>query len=122
MSDHLHGASRRPFAASRPFELRAHFWDVPPFDLEARAHWHLELLGCFEPGDAVAPWVPPPEHLDDWPDDEDYEGEYLGHVICWKCGGEGSIVECVDDLCHGQDWCMHGDNRMCSNCGGEGHC
>jgi len=24
-----------------------------PLDHEARALWHLELLGCFEPGDAV---------------------------------------------------------------------
>ena len=27
-----------------------------PLDHQSRALWHLELLGCFEPGDAVAPW------------------------------------------------------------------
>lgn len=79
---------------------------APPLsDLVARAHWHLGM-GYFE-DDRV---------LDERGDEE------LGSELmtCWNCGGEGSIVDCVDDLCHGQDWCMHGDNRMCPECHGEG--
>ena len=58
----------------------------------------------------------PPEWLR-----EDEDGVYLGDcVTCWKCGGEGAQVDCCDDLCHGQDWCMHGDNSMCPECHGEG--
>ncbi len=66
---------------------------------------------------------PPPSAW--WADlaleDNDYDdGKYLGHITCWNCGGEGTIVACCDDLCHGQDWCMHGDNEMCRECHGEG--
>jgi hypothetical protein len=78
--------------------------------LEARARWHLEI------------GYPPPSAwwADPSPDDDYDDGEYLGHITCWNCGGEGTIVDCCDDLCHGQDWCMHGDNRMCPECHGEG--
>jgi len=77
--------------------------------LEARALWHLEI-GYPAPR---AWWVDPVQ-------EDDYEGEYLGSITCWHCGGEGTIVDCCDDLCHGQDWCMHGDNSMCRECHGEG--
>lgn len=50
-----------------------------------------------------------------------YEGEYLGHQTCWRCGGEGSKVTCMDDLCHGAGRCIHGDgDEMCRECDGEG--
>ena len=96
--------------------------DIHPLDHEGRALWHLELLGCFEPGDAVAPWVPPSELDWQWEQAEwDDDGGYLGDLItCWGCGGEGNEIMCCDDLCHGQGWCMHGDNRACRQCGGEG--
>lgn len=90
-------------------------------DLEEHALWHLELLGCFEPGDAMAPWVPPPEFDHEHGGWDDDDGEYLGHVTCWRCE-DGTIIDCCDDLCHGQGWCMHGGNRTCPNCHGEGYC
>lgn len=94
-------------------------------DKEGRALFHLELLGCHQPEDARAPYVPEPEpeHWNDdhhWNDDED--GHYLGELVtCWACGGEGNDILCCDDLCHGQGWCMHGDNATCRECGGEGY-
>lgn len=76
-------------------------------DHEARALWHLELLGCFEPGDAVAPWDPETERS--WWDDHDHDH------------GEGIVVFCCDDICRGQGYCMHGDgDSICRDCGGEG--
>ena len=47
---------------------------------------------------------------------------YREPVECWKCSGQGSVIVCCDDLCHGQGWCMHGDDgeEMCSVCEGEG--
>lgn len=40
---------------------------------------------------------------------------------CWQCGGEGFMIVCCDDLCHGQGWCMHGDgHETCPTCKGEG--
>lgn len=52
-------------------------------DLEERALWHLELLGCFSPGDACVPgpFADEADQPDDWDDDDD-----LG---CTRCGGEG---------------------------------
>lgn len=94
-------------------------------DKEGRALFHLELLGAYEPGDAVAPYVPEPEpeHWNDdhyWNDDDDRH--YLGELVtCWGCGGEGNEILCCDDLCHGQGWCMHGDNAACRECGGDGY-
>lgn len=41
---------------------------------------------------------------------EPYDEEYLGgERYCWACDGRGWIVRCPDDLCHGQDECIHGD-------------
>ena len=39
-----------------------------------RALWHLELLGCWGPEDAVAPWSPPIFAAEDDYDD-DYDDE-----------------------------------------------
>lgn len=87
-------------------------------DPEARALWHLELLGAYDPADCVAPWEPPAPS-DDFDDDD---GRYLGEMAgCWACGGEGVEVICCDDICHGLGYCMHGDgDRPCPECGGEG--
>lgn len=90
-----------------------------PTQPEDRALWHLELLGCYSPDDAVAPYVPSPfEYLHDQ-DDGEYI-EYHDRATCWACGGNGNEIRCCDDLCHGQDWCMHGDNYPCPECGGDG--
>lgn len=41
---------------------------------------------------------------------------------CQHCGGRGEIVTCFDDLCHGQEECIHGDGySTCPDCGGCGH-
>lgn len=49
-------------------------------------------------------------------EDEDFREP----VECWNCGGKGFVIICVDDLCHGQDYCMHGDGEeTCRVCKGE---
>lgn len=46
---------------------------------------------------------------------EDYEDEG-----CYRCGGKGYIVTCIDDLCRGQDECIHGDGEQpCPACCGQ---
>lgn len=48
----------------------------------------------------------------------DYVGEYES---CDACHGEGFVISCIDDMCHGQGWCMHGDGEVdCPECGGSG--
>lgn len=38
---------------------------------------------------------------------------------CQRCGGEGFIVVCIDDMCRGAGECMHGDGEIaCPDCGG----
>lgn len=76
--------------------------------LEARARWHLELgypdQGPFD-GDVI----------------DERDGEYRDSVTCWRCGGEGIEVFCVDDLCHGAGFCIHGDgDGPCRECHGDG--
>jgi hypothetical protein len=40
---------------------------------------------------------------------------------CYRCGGRGYIVTCIDDLCHGQDECIHGDPPTpCPDCNRDG--
>jgi hypothetical protein len=48
------------------------------------------------------------EEPDDYyPDDDD--------GYCDSCGGEGWILTCCDDMCHGAGYCIHGDGmEMCS--------
>lgn len=42
-------------------------------------------------------------------DSEGYVGERsVGERSCYACGGRGWEVTCIDDLCHGQDECIHG--------------
>lgn len=42
-------------------------------------------------------------------------------MSCWKCGGRGIVITCIDDLCHGAGECMHGDGEeTCDACHGEG--
>ncbi|WP_423459957.1 hypothetical protein [Ottowia sp. VDI28] len=86
---------------------------IPPLsDLEARARWHLEI---------GYPAYPYPVVQEEPEYDDDYDDGYEGLYTCWKCGGEGIEVFCCDDLCQGQDYCMHGDGqRMCPECHGEG--
>lgn len=87
-----------------------------PLDLEGRALWHLELLGCFEPGDAVAPWVPPEASPfygqgDDW-DEDDWDDGYA----CTHCGGEAfcQVDDPFWDECDEYGW------GPCTSCRGTG--
>jgi hypothetical protein len=42
-------------------------------------------------------------------------------IGCPDCGGEGFILSCCDDICHGQGRCIHGDGEViCMTCGGDG--
>lgn len=45
--------------------------------------------------------------------------DYVEWIDCTRCDGTGERVECIDDLCHAQDHCMHGDNT-CKLCEGLG--
>ena len=65
-----------------------------PEDPHERALWHLELLGCYDPSDAVAPWLPPPARHFDGSDDEQWDEDPDGDP-CTRCGGEG--FDQVDD-------------------------
>jgi hypothetical protein len=55
-------------------------------------------------------------------------GSSVEWLSCWDCGGEGHHGSaCWDDLCHGNEECIHGDEDMipCDTCAGEGgslHC
>ena len=50
--------------------------------------------------------------------DDDYDG---GERYCYECGGRGYVVRCPDDLCHGQDECIHGDAPTpCCACNPKG--
>lgn len=41
--------------------------------------------------------------------------------LCDRCNGEGEIMVCIDDICHGQGECIHGDGyALCPNCKGSG--
>lgn len=60
---------------------------------------------------------------DEWktraPEDE-YDDMECEPVHCEKCGGSGLYADCCDDLCHGNEECIHGDDSTCSRCGGSG--
>jgi len=39
---------------------------------------------------------------------------------CGRCHGEGFLLVCVDDMCHGLGYCMHGDGEIvCPSCKGD---
>jgi hypothetical protein len=53
-------------------------------------------------------------------DFSDYE-EYTADESCHVCLGSGFLVVCVDDMCQGLGYCIHGDGEeMCVNCKGYG--
>jgi hypothetical protein len=41
-------------------------------------------------------------------------------TICLTCGGSGLYSRCIDDLCYGEEVCIHGDDATCPDCKGEG--
>jgi len=41
--------------------------------------------------------------------------------VCYHCGGSGTVVTCIDDICVGRGSCMHGDGESdCPECSGTG--
>ncbi len=55
---------------------------------------------------------------DEIEDDDFYDSAYYADG-CQRCGGEGFIVICPDDMCRGAGECMHGDGEApCPDCGG----
>jgi hypothetical protein len=52
--------------------------------------------------------------------DVDYDDDFSDDG-CYRCGGRGWEVRCIDDMCHGQDECIHGDlPDPCPVCNPEG--
>lgn len=52
-------------------------------------------------------------------DEYDHDGEFFIDS-CNRCGGAGTIIICVDDMCRGAGECMHGDGEIvCPDCGGD---
>lgn len=41
-------------------------------------------------------------------------------MTCPRCHGSGYFSLCPDDLCHGEETCIHGDDATCPTCQGEG--
>lgn len=62
---------------------------------------------------ASAPQNPARSADHDFDYDTDDESDY-----CLTCDNEGYIVDCCDDICHGQGYCIHGDNITCPDCHG----
>ena len=55
---------------------------------------------------------------DEW---DDTDPAQFPNPACWACGGRGWVVRCPDDLCHGQDECIHGDRPSpCYQCNRDG--
>lgn len=47
--------------------------------------------------------------------------DFTDDGTCQRCGGNGEIVTCPDDMCYGQEECIHGDGySTCPECGGSG--
>jgi hypothetical protein len=82
-----------------------------PLDHEGRALWHLEILGCHVPEDAVAPYEPSP-----FVDQEEYDDDYDDEFSCTRCGGEG--FRDVDDIWW--DDCDEFGMGPCTSCCGTG--
>lgn len=50
---------------------------------------------------------------------EDCAAEQGDDNGCYRCGGEGFIITCIDDMCRGAGECMHGDGEsVCPACNG----
>jgi hypothetical protein len=53
------------------------------------------------------------------PEEDEFGYEY--DCTCHECNGAGFIIVCIDDLCHGAGYCIHGDGEVvCKTCKGSG--
>ena len=51
----------------------------------------------------------------------DWEACEDGPPVCPRCNGEGEIMVCIDDICHGLGECIHGYGyATCPTCNGSG--
>jgi hypothetical protein len=51
----------------------------------------------------------------------DWETYDDGPPVCQLCDGQGEIMVCIDDICHGLGECIHGDGyATCPDCKGSG--
>lgn len=52
---------------------------------------------------------------------EDFDAYFDDNNGCHECGGRAWVVRCIDDMCHGQDECIHGDPPSpCFACNRDG--
>lgn len=55
------------------------------------------------------------------PETRDDDEQFEDYGSCGVCGGEGYILVCIDDICHGLGYCIHGDGEVtCMACQGNG--
>lgn len=40
--------------------------------------------------------------------------------MCWRNCDDGMLVVCIDDMCRGAGYCMHGDGEIMCPCQYEG--
>lgn len=51
---------------------------------------------------------------------DDFRDDFQDEPYCYECDGKGYKVVCLDDLCHGEDECIHGDPPViCRACHGR---
>ena len=88
-------------------------WDAPPPLLRATfwgrlwhqlCHWHRPIV------------------FDELFDELEFDDFDMGdREDCDYCRGEGVVVACIDDLCAGEEECIHGDGYgPCPECRGRG--
>ena len=49
-------------------------------------------------------------------DDDFYDDDNT----CPHCEGEGLVIDCCDDMCHGAGYCIHNSYANCPHCRGTG--
>lgn len=44
----------------------------------------------------------------------------INWIRCRNCHGDGEVIGCFDDICHGKGRCIHDGNDVCPKCRGSG--
>lgn len=56
-----------------------------------------------------------------WAEDQEFRYADDDEPCCIRCDGTGTIVSCMDDICHGLGYCIHGGGEsICPDCKGKG--
>ena len=80
--------------------INLYHWDCPHCG-QINEYEDIECTECGEPDQRL---------LSDYSDDDG---------CCNTCGGEGFILTCCDDICHGLGHCIHSDGEIpCPDCDG----